>query len=221
MLARLVLLSRDKKEAKSMKPPNPTRLSRKKQSPKKPTGLDMKFRHLNAVFKESHVIFVQEKIVERNKTHKTPSLCLQLSGQRMQDSVAYDPKKLLMDHCAVCGHRSLMRLDDIAVVDAKNARRRSASSANGGDGKFIAITSMVGCYCFLEPCIGAPDGTGCDVCETMVVSAEEQNVAGVLSKESCKCACQVRYEQQHHRTIALAIEKNRVNEKKKKKRNSH
>ena len=99
MLAGLVLLSRDEKEAKSKKPPNPTRLSRKKQFPKKPTGLDMKFRHLNAVFKESHVIFVQEKIVERNKTHKTPSLCLQLSGQRMQDSVAYDPKKLGLFRC--------------------------------------------------------------------------------------------------------------------------
>ena len=86
-----------------------------------------------------------------------------------------------------------MRLDNIAVVDAENARRRSAASANGGDGKFIAITSTVGCYCFLEPCIGAPDGTGCDVCETLVDSVKEKNVTVVLSKESCKCMCQVRY----------------------------
>ena len=108
MLAGLVLLSHDEKEVKSKKRPNPARSSRKRHPPNKSTGLDKKFRHLNAVFEESHVIFAQEKIVERNKTHKTPSLCLQLSGQRMQDSVAYDPKTLLADDCAVCGHRSLM-----------------------------------------------------------------------------------------------------------------
>mmetsp|Transcript_39569 Transcript_39569/g.95141 ORF Transcript_39569/g.95141 Transcript_39569/m.95141 type:complete len:84 (+) Transcript_39569:645-896(+) len=56
----------------------------------------------------------------------------------MQDSFAFDPKKLLVDTCAVCGHRSMIRLDDTAVVDAENNRRRAAASAHGGDGKFEA-----------------------------------------------------------------------------------
>ena len=55
------------------------------------------------------------------------------------------------------------------------------------------------------------------MCEALVATAEEQNISLDLAKEPCKCVCQVKYEQQHHRTIALAIEKNRVNEKKKKK----
>ena len=120
MLAGLVLLSREQKEAKSTRPPIPTR---KKKSHKKSTSLDKTFRHLNAIFDESHVIFAQERFVERNKKYKTPSLSYQLSGTRVQDSVALDPKKLPVNHCAVCGHRSLMRLDNIAVVDAENAHR--------------------------------------------------------------------------------------------------
>ena len=219
MLAGLVLLSREEKEAKGRaQRPTSTRTSRHKKSPMKSSSLDKKFKYLHAIFDESHIIFSQERLVERNKKHKTPSLSHQLSGNRMQDSFAFDPKKLLVDACAVCGHRSMMRLDDIAVVDAENNRRRAAASAHGGDGKFEAITSVIGCNCYrMDPCIGAPDGTGCGVCEAIVASAEEQNIKVDLEKEPCKCVCQVKYEQQHHRAIALAIEKNRINEKKQKK----
>mmetsp|Transcript_39569 Transcript_39569/g.95134 ORF Transcript_39569/g.95134 Transcript_39569/m.95134 type:complete len:326 (+) Transcript_39569:839-1816(+) len=69
----------------------------------------------------------------------------------------------------------------------------------------------------MDPCIGALDGTGCGVCEAIVASAKEQNIKVDLEKEPCNCVCQVKYEQQHHRAIALAIEKNRINEKKQKK----
>jgi hypothetical protein len=51
-----------------------------------------------------------------------------------------------------------------ADVNAKNHKLRVKASAEEGNGKFVAVSALHGCYCLLNNCRSHQGGYGCFDC---------------------------------------------------------
>ena len=120
--------------------------------------------------------YVKHQRAEKNKKHRTPSLNLQKTGTRRQDSVQFDKSKAFCDPCAVCGCSfTTMPLECQRAVDAENEARRAASV----DGKFAAKSAVVGCYCFQDP-------TTVCMCQATYEKSKEHTIALAIRKNKEK-----------------------------------
>jgi hypothetical protein len=111
-----------------------------------------------------------------------------------------------------------MPVELLANVNAKNHKQRTMASANGGDGKFTAVSENHGCYVYLHSCRSHVAGFGCDKCERKVVNgvvAWEQGpgICGFDCKV-CTCKCRCGFQEHNRQEICIRIgrEKKRIEE---------
>ena len=138
----------------------------------KATPLKRAFRKLWARYEPSLKLYMQAVKDEENVVHRTPSLSLQLTGAREQDHVPWGKWRKYESNCPVCIHASTMPLQSREDVNAANARLREAAEANGGNGKFEAAATKVGCYCWVQNCFGDRDGIGCWKCVDLAMQGQ-------------------------------------------------
>jgi hypothetical protein len=63
-----------------------------------------------------------------------------------------------------------MSFESLGDVNTKNREQRTKASANGGDGKFTAVSANHGCYAYFHNCHSHIDGFGCNECERKVAN---------------------------------------------------
>jgi hypothetical protein len=124
-------------------------------------NLKRAFCDLFNAYDTSLVSYVEMKQAEANKSICLPSLDRQLMGPLLQYGHAWSQRKKDADGCPCCLHVSTMAVKLQADVNAKNGKLRTKTSAGGGDGKFVAISALHGCYFLLNNCRGHQGGYGC------------------------------------------------------------
>jgi hypothetical protein len=108
-----------------------------------------------------------------------------------------------------------------ADVNANNRKLRTKASAGGGDGKFIAISALHGCYCLLDNCRGHQGGYGCFVCVRKAADGETpvEQGPGVCGFDCmmCDCNCWCVFQEHNKQKIATGVmrEKKRLEDAKK------
>ena len=99
-------------------------------------------------------------------------------------------------------------------MNAADSRLRKVAEANGGDGKFDATETKVGCYCWGQNCFGDRDGIGCWKCVNLAKEEGELSAdaaePGVcrFDCDICQCSCQCTFVENKHHTIANGLKKN-------------
>jgi hypothetical protein len=146
----------------------------------KATPLKRAFRKLWAIYEPSLKLYMQAERDKKNVVHHTPSLSLQLTGARDQDHVPWGKWTKSESNCPECMHASTMPMQSREGVIAADARLREAAEANGGDGKFEATETKVGCYCWGQNCFGDKYGIGCWNC----VNLARMKEGGELSADA-------------------------------------
>jgi hypothetical protein len=66
-----------------------------------------------------------------------------------------------------------------------------SAPTNGGDGKFKATETKVGCYCWGQNCFGDRDGIGCWKCFNLAMKGEVELLADAVETRECCFACDV------------------------------
>jgi hypothetical protein len=108
------------------------------------------FHDLFDAYNTSLVSYVEMKQSEANKFVRLPLLDRQLTGPLLQYDHAWNQRKKDADGCPCCLHVSTMAVESQADVNAKKHELRTKALAGGGDGKFVAISALHGCYCLLN-----------------------------------------------------------------------
>jgi hypothetical protein len=104
-------------------------------------------------------------------------------------------------------------------VNAADAQLREAAEANGGDGKFEATETKVGCYCWGQKCFGDKYGIGRWNCVNLAMKEGEFSAdvveTGVccFNCNICRCNCQATFNENKCHTIANGLKKNAENSK--------
>jgi hypothetical protein len=105
-------------------------------------------------------------------------------------------------------------------VNAADARLREAAKANGGDGKFEAAETKVGCYCWGQNCFGDRDGIGCWKCVDLGMKGGGKLSADAVETgvcrfdcDVCRCSCQATFVENKRHTIANGFKKNEAKRK--------
>ena len=221
-LAVLLVLRRQvetEKEARA-KAERSTARSASKGVPKA-TPLKRAFRKLWIKYEPSLKLYIQAERDAVNVVHRTPSLSLQLAGARDQDHVPWGRWTKYESNCPVCTHASTMPMQSREDVHAADARLREAAEANGGDGKFEATETKVGCYCWGQNCFGDRDGIGCWKCVDLAMEEKGELSADVVEPgvcrfncNVCRCRCQCTFVENKRHTIANGLKKNEMKKNK-------
>ena len=105
-------------------------------------------------------------------------------------------------------------------VNAADSRLREAAETNGGDGKFEATETKVGCYCWGQNCFGDRDGIGCWKCVDLAMEEGELSAEDVVEPgvcrfdcDVCRCSCQCTFVENKRHTIANGLKKNGMKNK--------
>lgn len=113
----------------------PTKSSRKKRAKKTPSHLELAFDKLLAIYTPCNTRYEKEKLAELNRIHRTPSLNLQKTGPRIQDSVHWNPTLQDEFQCPDCRHQYTMCVEINRDVNRDNAithqRLDTAAAAAG------------------------------------------------------------------------------------------
>jgi hypothetical protein len=180
----------------------------------KATPLKRAFQKLWALYKSPLKLYTRAERDAENIVHRTPSLSLQLTGARDQDHVPWGKWTRYELNCPVCTHASTMPMQSHEGVNAADAQLREAAEANGGNGKFEATETKVGCYCWGQNCFGDRDGIGCWKCVDLVMK-EGELLTDVVEPgvcrfdcDVCRCSCQATFMENKHHTIANGLKKN-------------
>jgi hypothetical protein len=218
-LALLLVLRRQvKKEKEARLEVEQSTWSASKGVPKA-TPLKRAFRKLWAIYTTPLKLYTQAERDEEYVVHRTPSLSLQLTGARDQDHVPLEKWTKYESNCPVCTHAWTMPMQSHEDVNAANAWLRKASEANGGDEKFVATETKVGCYCYGQNCIGDKDGIGCWRCVDLAMKEGEFLADAVetgfcrFDCNICQCSCQATFKENKRHTIANGLKKNAVKSK--------
>ena len=185
------------------------------------TKLSKAFDKLQEMFDECHLAYTEEKRRKSSKAIRMPSLDLQLTGPRLQDTIPWDEAKKDSSACPVCLQCCTMPLESDAKVNAEQAEARAkatASIAAGGDGKCKMRSAKHGCFGFSHDCEGHDDGYGCSSCEKMAVGGIVTPVdkgPGVCKFECpiCDSDCAAVFMEHNRQKIATAIMKQKEKEK--------
>jgi hypothetical protein len=131
-------------------------------------ALKRAFKDLDAAYEKSLALYRKMKRAEASKSVRLPTLHRQLTGPLLQYKFPYN--KLTRDPiaCPCCRHSFTMPVESLTDVNAKNREQRTKASANGGDGKFNAVSATHGCYAYFHNCRSHVAGFGWDECERKV-----------------------------------------------------
>jgi hypothetical protein len=150
---------------------------------------------LFTAYDKSLTSYIEAKRAEANKSVRLPSLDRQLTGPLLQYDFQFNNRKKDNDGCPLCLHLSTMAVESQADVNAKNRELRRKASADGGDGKFMAVSAKHGCYCSLNNCRGHEKGYGCYECLRKAADGEKPVDRGPgtcgfeCSVYACDCRC--------------------------------
>jgi hypothetical protein len=181
----------------------------------KANNLKRAFRKLDKAYKKALKLYVMAKKEAENVVHRTPLLCLQLTGSRVQESVSWATFPKSESHCPVpeCGHASTMPLQSRDSINSGDDRLCRAVKANGRDGVFEPLEKKVGCYCISQNCFGDESGIGCWWCVELVMEKGDP----IIKVEPdichygcsiCACACQATFKESNRSQISNALRKN-------------
>jgi hypothetical protein len=115
--------------------------------------------------------YIRSKQADENRKAKIPkSLDWQKSGQLIQDSIQFIPRKADVNPCPnpECNHRNTMAVESQAVVNSSNSRRRA--QANGG--KFDGVSCRKACFCVKLPLANEPVSDDVRDCMCQIVFDE-------------------------------------------------
>ena len=131
---------------------------------------------LEKLYRPFHMKFINHRKAERNKVRKTPTLDYQKSSTHDQDAHQFDKSNVYADHCLAreC-LSSTMPLEFLAVIHTDNEARRVVATSNGGDGKFKARSTKVGCFCYQGPLANC-------MCQVTFEEAQRHSIALALQK---------------------------------------
>jgi hypothetical protein len=114
-----------------------------------------------------------------------------------------------------------MDVESQADVNAKICKLRTKALAGGGDGKFVAISALHGCYCLLNNCRGHQRGYGCFDCVRKAADGKTpvERGPGVCGFDNvvCDCNCWCVFQEHNRQKIATGVmrEKMRLEDAKK------
>ena len=198
-----------------------TRLSSSSKGVPKANNLKRAFRKLWEAYDKPLKLCLQAEREAENVVHRTPSLCLQLTGPRKQDHVPWAKFPKSESNCPIaeCGHASTMPLQSLAAINSGDDRLRRAAEANGGDGVFEPMEMQVGCYCFSQNCFGDEAGIGCWWCVELAMQkgdSVDEVEPGVcrFGCAICGCSCQATFEESKRYQISNALRRNAEKAKK-------
>jgi hypothetical protein len=128
------------------------RMTRSSTGVPKANNLKRAFRKLETAYEKPLKLYVDAKKEAENVVHRTPLLCLQLTGSRFHDHVSWAIFSKSKSNCPVpkCGHALTMPLQSRDLINSGDDRLRRAVEANGGDGVFEPLETKVGCYCYSQ-----------------------------------------------------------------------
>ena len=149
VLAFLLVLQKQVKKEKDAQEEANERTTRSSTGVPKASNPMRAFRKLETAYKNPLKLYINALKEAENVVHRTPSLCLQLTGSRVQDHVSWATFPKSESNCPVpeCGHVSTMPLQSWDSIKSGDDRLRRAAKANGGDGVFEPLETKVGCYC--------------------------------------------------------------------------
>ena len=94
-------------------------------------------------------------------------------------------------------------------VIAADVRLCEAAEANGGDVKFEATETKVGCYCWGQNCFGNEYSIGCWNCVNLAMKEGGQLSADAVETgvccfdcDVCRCSCQATFVENKRHTMA-------------------
>ena len=147
----LVLQKQVKKEKDAQEEAN-ERTTRSSTGVPKASNPMRAFRKLETAYKNPLKLYINALKEAENVVHRTPSLCLQLTGSRVQDHVSWATFPKSESNCPVpeCGHASTMPLQSRDSINSGDDCLRRAAEANGGGGVFEPLETKFGCYCYMS-----------------------------------------------------------------------
>jgi hypothetical protein len=118
------------------------------------------------------------------------------------------------DSCPCCQHSLTMAVESQAGVNAKNRELQTKASADGGDGKFKAVSALHGCYCYSNNCCGHRGGYGCTECMRKAADGKTavDHGPGVCGFDCffCGCDCKCVFMDHNRQKIAARIVREKV-----------
>ncbi len=130
------------------------------------------FRELFAAYSTSLKSYLASKRSKAGTSIRLPSLDRQLTGTLVQYKFPWNHRMKDADSCPCCQHTLMMSVESQAGVNAKNRELQTKASADGGDGKFKAISALHRCYCYSNNCRGHQGGYGCTECMRKAADGE-------------------------------------------------
>ena len=152
---------------------------------RKMTPLEKAVDDLRKMCKAARSTFLRTSEADENRRAKIPkSLSYQKTGQRIQDSFRFNPRKADVDPCPNpdCGHRNTMAVESQKDVNSENSKRRKKAK----DGKFDGVSCKKGCFCYSLP-LGhenvSEDVRNC-MCQIVFEESDRCNISRALQQKS-------------------------------------
>jgi hypothetical protein len=169
------------------------------------------FKDINAAYEKSLELHLETKCAEISKSNHIHTLDLQLMGPLLQYDHAWSQRKKDVDGCPCCLHVSTMVVKLQVDVNAKNLKLHTKALAGGGDGKFVTISALHGCYCSLNNCRGHERGYGCFECVRKAADGEASvdHGPGVCGFDCvvCDCDCWCVFMEHNRQKIATEVKR--------------
>jgi hypothetical protein len=131
-------------------------------------ALKQAFKDLNAAYKKSLESYCKTKHAEASTSICLPMLDRQLTGPLLQYKFSWNNVNKDPSACPCCGHSLTMPVESQTNVNVKNRKQRTKAFANGGDGKFNAVSAICGYYAYSHNCYSHVAGFSCNMCERKV-----------------------------------------------------
>jgi hypothetical protein len=146
--------------------------------------------------------------------------------QRVQDHIPFDPAKVELEPCPVCGNMSTMAIDSREEIDALNAKnlqehktavaeweKKPAKERKSKPKARLTVSQTIACYSHKQHCLGRTDGTGCFACQTSFQNGMPHLIDGVCSCALCRSSCDVVFHRHQRTAVALEATKKKQNAK--------
>lgn len=187
-------------------------------------GVDKAVRDLKKAVNEAVKHAQVEASVKSTKQKR--SVFVTQKGQRVQETVKFQPNLADAEPCALCGHSVCMPVDDAKIIDGKNltiqeenqlkaaqweSRSTDPSKRGPKPNKKPSVTQRIGCYCFGMNCLCKQSGEGCVMCVAMKGLSQpflaQDGVGNLVCKcDVCKCKCSALYPRNKRQQAAIEAE---------------
>ena len=164
-----------------------------------------------------------ESSVRLNKG-RSRGISEQTRGDRIQDTVEFDPSKQEKYPCPDpdCGHFFCMAIESVEEVAFKNKlvddayakkmlefNNKSDSDKGSKPRSGVHHCQTIACYCYKIHCLLRIDGGHCPICRKLVNTEKTPHVFDVdnrivCSCDVCACTCQLKFQRNKRHEIAFS-----------------